>query len=319
MTSRWLKVGLVIGVGGCFGAAHANSLLSYLRPIYSSDFMFTGETLSQSETWEGERVLTKTVMVRNQGVRISYVHPSTMQGVTISDDGVSNRFYSADANYLRVRRSLYSFWPTLTQMEKWAAENYTFRKVSEGTRLGHATVTIEAKNRNPKMGSLTITAGKSLKTVFDIRAQIGERTLNQWRILEMRLAPENEFKITFPIPSDAKVEKAWGPIDIKDIKFATGALGFSPPAPDRLPYGFHTFATQLVGSESDPFFAARVTDGLLVGNVYVWRYKSGAVKSRSEIPAMVVDRRRDLAIGALGDFAPGVKEEIAKAFVSRVE
>src|SRR5690606_34009516 len=102
-----------------------------------------------------------------------------------------------------------------------------------------------------------------------------------------------------------------------DMIYAASAIGFTPRAPQKLPFNFRYFAKQLVGEESSPFIVYRLTDGLSIVHVYEWKYEHGKKSERSGIPAVRFDKSRDIAYGIVADCSPGAQAMILDAFVGK--
>lgn len=304
---------------GFFALSSGEDFSKVLRPVLTESFDLSAEMLVRSDGWDSESSLVKVTVVRNKGMKISHIHPSSMQGISILDNGRENQYYSADDNLLRTRRSFFTFWPTPDEMYRKAVRNYDFREVGRGTRLGHPVVMIEAKAKDSAMGKIRYTVGRSVPVAFEVVNTRGNQSVTTWRVMELDLGADDEFDIKLSVPPSAKRDKLFGPMDIQDIKFATGKLGFTPTVPTKLPSGFEIYAKQLVGRESDPFFAARLTDGLTMVHVYLWQYKKGSVSQRSDIKAEAIDKAKDVAIGFVGDVPDLVKKGLVRSFLSRTE
>ena len=301
--------------GGGTSFAESNDAIKYLRPAVEEGFDYTGEMLVRMNSWVGEPQMMKIQTVKDKGVKVTWIHPSTVQGQAYLDDGKLIQQYIPDKKYIRVRPSFQTFWPSGKTMLALAEKNYTVKEIGRGTRAGRSAIVIEAKAKNSELGVRRITVDKEYPVVLEDIHTVGTKSINRIQTIEFRILPASEIKLSLGAPRDVRSDKAWGPVEVKDVKFAAGAVGFTPSLPTKIPLGFTVFVRQLVGTEKDPFFVARITDGLLVGHIYQWKYKRGAVKERSEIPVMMVDSRRDVAYSLLGDLPPEAADIILRAFV----
>jgi hypothetical protein len=309
------SLGLIVALFTCSWPANDDPY-TLLRPAIDEQFDFTGSMVFEVESWAEDPVMLQMFMLKNEGTKIVWIHPSTVQGQTFVDDGKTVRQYMPDQKYVRVRPSFHTFWPNYSSQLNLVKKNYVVKEVGRGSRLGRPVVTLVATAKNPELGVRKITIDRNFPIVLEDIHTVGDNSIYRLRTFDLEELKASQVSLKIDIPSDVKSVRAWGPEKVTDIKYAAGAVGFTPQIPTKLPYGFEIFAKQLVGMENDPFFVSRITDGMLVGHVYEWKYKNGQMRSKLDIKAMLVDKQKDIAYSILGDIPPEASMKVLKAFTT---
>lgn len=290
-----------------------------LRPAIDEQFDFTGSMVVQMEGWVEEPVMLQMQVLKNKGAKVVWIHPSTVQGQTYVDDGKTVRQYMPDQKYVRVRPSFHTFWPSHSTQLALVKKNYEVKLVGKSVRLGRGVTVLSATAKSAELGVRKLTIDRKLPLVLEDIHSVGSKSIYRLRTYDVQELKDSQVSLRLDLPSDVKTVNAWGPEKISDIKYAAGACGFTPQIPSKLPFGFEIFAKQLVGMENDPFFVARVSDGLLVAHIYEWKYRAGAAQTKMEIPAMLVDKKKDIAYSILGDLPPDASMRLLKAFTASQE
>ncbi len=285
-----------------------------LRPALDEQFDFTGSMVVQMENWDEDPFMIQMLMLKDKGTKVTWIHPSIVQGQTFVDDGKFVKQYMPDQKYIRVRPSFHTFWPSYATQLNLVKKNYVVKEIEKTSLLGRAVVVLTATAKNSDLGVRTLTIDRKVPLVLQDVHKVGEKSIYRLRTYNLQELKDSQVSLKIDVPSDVTTTKAWGPEKVTDIKYAAGACGFTPQIPTKLPYGFEIFAKQLVGMENDPFFVARVSDGLLMGHVYEWKYKGGEAHTKLDIKAMLVDKKKDIAYSILGDLPPQAAMRLLKAF-----
>ncbi|MFM9872566.1 MAG: hypothetical protein ACKVQS_03755, partial [Fimbriimonadaceae bacterium] len=222
--------------------------------------------------------------------------------------------YFPDQRVIRIRPSFHTFWPSISYQLDLVRKNYVVKIVGESTRLGRPVTELSVTAKSAELGIRTLMIDKKLPVVLEDTHRVGANSIYRLRTLNMQELQASQIKLKLDVSGDVARRETWGPKKVTDIKIAAGAIGFTPQIPNALPFGFQVFAKQLVGLESDPFFVARISDGMLIGHIYEWKFKSGEAKSKLDIQAMLVDKNRDIAYSILGDIPPEAAKRVLKAF-----
>lgn len=300
-------------------AEPASDPVRLLLPVVHDDFLFNGEITMRMDSWLDEPATVQIETVKGKGAKVTWIHPSTMQGVAYFDDGRQIRQYFPDKNLLRLRKSFQSFWPDAESLLNLTAKNYTVKDAGRTTRIGREANIVVATAKYQELGSRRFLIDSRLPVVLEDRHTAGGDTIVRLQAIQLREMPPGEVDLSLGAPANAAIAEGWGPKDITDMKFAAGVLKFTPRIPEKIPFGFAVFAKQLVGREEQPFLVVRITDGLATAHIYEWRYGYGANKSMAEIPATLVDSRSDIAYSIVGDLPPKASEIVLQSFVSALD
>jgi hypothetical protein len=275
---------------------------------------YTGQMLVKTESWTEGKSLLQVKVVKGKGFKYTWVHPSNAAGESYIDDGKQIKQYLPDSNVIRVRTSFQTFFPSESERLAMTKQNYTLSFLGHEKRQGRTVQRIRATAKNSQMGVRTMAVDSELPVVFELDHRVGGSTKRLFEVFEFALMENSAIKLDLGAPASAKVVNAWGPKPIKDVKIATGLLGFAPIVPPTLPYGLKIFASQMVGDEKSPFVAMRLTDGLAIAHVYQWRWEKGKAAIKSGIQADLANSRRDIAFAVVTDMPSDVKEKLLDVF-----
>lgn len=315
MTMKKVRFSITTIALAFFGtSALADDIFNKLRPAIDEGFDFTGVMIAQIGGWQEDPMVLQMYCVKDKGAKIIWIHPSTVQGQSFLDDGKTVHQYFPDINVVRVRPSFYSFWPSYSYLLGLVKKNYIVKDLGTETRLGRKVDVLSVTAKNSDLGERKVMIDQELPVVLEDVHKVGSRTVFRLKSFEFKELKASDIKLKLDLPIGVVTRNTWGPQKVTDIKIASGAIGFAPQIPSRLPYGFQIFSKQLVGMESDPFFVARIADGMLTCHVYQWKYKSGQAQSKLDIPAMLVDKKKDIAFSILGDIPPEAAMKVLKSF-----
>ncbi|QYK52182.1 MAG: hypothetical protein KF824_07910 [Fimbriimonadaceae bacterium] len=306
---------LMLAGGG--SVAQGDRVGDTLRRVLNDKFDFTGTMVARRQQWDEEPMLMAIQVSKDKGSKSTVIHPSTSQGQVFIDDGKVLKQYIPDQKTILVRPSFYTFFPSGDTLAKWAEQNYKVTITdSSGTRLGRPVMTLSLKAKYSEMGTRVMIVDQQLPLTHVYEATAEGRTIKLFELVDLKLANGGEISLDPDVPREVRSKQIWGPKAVKDMKYAASLLGFRPLQVDRMPFNFQIFVQQLVGSESNPFFVTRMSDGLATAHVYQWKYNGGQTPETFGIKVRKVDRRRDIALAIAGDCPPNASDQILDAFIA---
>lgn len=267
---------------------------------------------------EGEQTITVSVqIVPNRGIRATIMQPLVYSGMVSLDDGEVWKNYDPHEDMVRIEKSPAKFKLEMSFRKRLIEKNFTVSQDGTAIVAGRSTDVIVLKARKPDMADRRLYIDRSTSLILRyVVIQPESSPLTTIDTKSVTVGPEVDMEKFVQIGSaDAKVVKAWGPIDVPDTAAAARYAGFEPRIPPDLPAGLERQAIHVVGSSNRPFVGVRLTDGMAVVTVYLWQSKGGG--DRAEAPfkdvadAVAPDGTRCKVVG---DVSPRVREALATAF-----
>lgn len=261
-----------------------------------------------------ESFVVKVDTGKVQGMRVSILSPLSNQGITSIDDMKELRTYYPDRKTIVVQTSPNIFRPSLDARMRLIDRNYTVSSGGTSTILGRRTsiIVVTPKNEDMYVRRMWVDQKVPLLLRYEMNEK-GEKpfTLVETLSIDLDTHPANS-KFKFDTTRDVRIQRAWGPETIKDMKFAAAAVGFQPRIPSTVPYGFSIISKQLVGSEANPIVGLRLTDGMAQVTLYQWlasKHTQAPMESKPQ-----AKNREGVQFLAAGDAPAEVLRELAAHF-----
>ncbi len=106
--------------------------------------------------------------------------------------------------------------------------------------------------------------------------------------------------------------RSWGPRELKRSEDALRYVDFQPRVPTGIPAGIQLQSIHMVGTASKPFVGVRLTDGMAVATVYLWRKGKAGEPFDGEFQAETADGIRCYV---QGNMTTAAKKRLAKLFI----
>lgn len=281
------------------------------KRVLEESYSYDAKMVVRRAFWDEESTLMSISVRKGVGSLTSIIHPTQYQGQAMIDDGKKLFHYVPDERRVYVRSSPATFMMGIHERIRLLKQNYCAELASPGKRLDRPVMSIVFEPENDGMPERVMVVDRKLPVIHLYQTRGSDR-LTILETVSLQETPPSREKFDFESMTTAAQVNLWGPKDVKDIKIATALLGFQPSQPRTLPYGFKGYRNQLVGKETEPVFATRISDGLCSATVYQWPYASGGRAKFAEMSPFYVSD--DVAILAVGDAPPSVLKRLARAY-----
>jgi hypothetical protein len=271
----------------------------------------------QSRSDGGQTVTVSVQIVPRRGVRATITQPLIYAGIVSYDNGDYWKNFDPHMNVVRIEKSPATFQMDIGRRKKLIEKNFETTFGGEAMIAGRRTKVVLMKGRHEGMASrrLYVDAENSLILRYIVQ-QPDSDPITTVDTKSIDLDPQFDLGELESIGGEgAKVVKAWGPIELRQAKDAEKYVGFVPQVPSSLAAGLQTQAIHVVGTEQRPFVGVRLTDGMAIVTVYLWKagedepfkgdYDS---KSASGVRCKVV-----------GEVSDAVQANLARAFTRLYE
>lgn len=279
-------------------------------------------TLVQTRS-DGKQEITVTVqIVPRRGIFARVTMPAIYAGMVSFDDGTTWKNYDPQLDLLRIEPSPSKFHFDMAFRRQLIEKNYLVSLDREALVAGRRARVVVLRAKAPEMADrrLYVDSENSLILRYIVREKDGTETVT---IDTKSVDVESSIDLTQMMrigDGAAKVEKAWGPIELRRAGDAARYTGFEPVVPDQLPSGFAMQAIHVVGTEKRSFVGVRLTDGMAVATVYLWATKEGEDPAEEPFHGKY-DARGDGGIRCkvVGEVADRVRSSLARLFAGQYQ
>jgi hypothetical protein len=230
------------------------------------------------------------------------------------DNGDVWRNYDPQADLLRIESSPSRFHLDVNFRKKLIAQNYVLTMEREALVAGRRTSVVFLKAKHPELADrrLYIDAANSLILRYVVDEPDGRSVVTvDTKSVDLE-SPVDVSEYEKLGDGAAKVEKAWGPIEVSRPSDAARYAGFTPVVPTEIPAGFAKQALHVVGTQKRPFVGVRLTDGMAVATVYLWK----SVEGQEEPFKGACDAQggNGTRVKVVGEVSDRLKGELARLF-----
>lgn len=263
-------------IGACGAPALAQDPHEILSRSLTRQFNLP-VSIVQVRTFDRSNVMMKVESDETGNMRITMLHPISLQGIVTVDDGRRTRIFEPDEREIRSMMSPRVMLGDPGMRSELIRRNYRLSLQPAVRVAGRLCHVIRAEPRAEGLETRVVFVDRELGITlrYEVLRGDGSRlTLFDTKTATSRPAG---FRVSTDLP-EGKEEKSWGPLTVNDRKRARRMVGFTPRDGDELPLGFHRVAIHIVGSEERPFIGLRLTDGLATATVYQWqpsRFRDG--------------------------------------------
>lgn len=272
---------------------------------------------------DGEQSITVNVQIApRQGITAKVTMPLIYAGMTSFDNGQVWKNYDPQLDVLRIEPSPSKFQLDTGFRKSLIEKNYSVSLEREALVAGRRTAVVFLKPKATGVASrrlyidaenslilryiVTDVEGKSVTTV-DTKSVDFETAIDVARFEKIG-------------EGASKTEKSWGPIQVAKPADAKRYAGFVPVVPSALPVGLALQAIHVVGTAQRSFVGVRLTDGMAVVTVYLWKPNEGE-KAADEPFKGIYDSRGSGGIRSrvVGDVSDNTRGLLARLFVQAYE
>jgi hypothetical protein len=270
--------------------------------------------LVQTRT-DGDTDITVSVMISpRKGIVAKVTKPLLFAGMVSFDNGDVWRNYDPQADLLRIESSPSRFHLDVNFRKKLIAQNYVLTMEREALVAGRRTSVVFLKAKHPELADrrLYIDAANSLILRYVVDEPDGRSVVTvDTKSVDLE-SPVDVSEYEKLGDGAAKVEKAWGPIEVSRPSDAARYAGFTPVVPTEIPAGFAKQALHVVGTQKRPFVGVRLTDGMAVATVYLWK----SVEGQEEPFKGACDAQggNGTRVKVVGEVSDRLKGELARLF-----
>lgn len=260
----------------------------------------------REDPFTGANLLVKVVTHPRFGEMSRIVEPLERQGIRQVDDRSTIRVYFPDRNEVHTQISSWRWRASTDERIQMIRANY---RVSFGRRGEIANKVAQSLIIEPKSGLLARRViWYDVNNRYILRYSVRGRDDWDTRLDTISVSYESPAASEFELPANARVIARFGPLGMSSAADAERYLRVYPPVPSSWPYGFRTEAMQIVGSETAPLLAVRLTDGMAAVTVYFWN------PSQHPQPPIRSDvlQRSGCHIGALGEVSSELRSKLVQ-------
>lgn len=260
--------------------------------------------------FEEAPMVLKVVIDNRRRIRMDVVRPLIKEGVVAVDDGKEMRTYHPDLQVLQVSESPLISTPTPIQRARLLEANYTL-DLENGPRVaGRSTFQLHLRPRHERLEEQVLFLDREKFTTLRVEARDG----GEIRVLTDTLHIEySSNSASFNPPSGTTVVKEPRPVPLERFREGPAKLGFKPLLPRRLPFGFQTQSSFVIGAADRPYLRVRVSDGLLTGSVYQWSSRIQGGRHPAGLNPMY--SRGGVNFAVYGELPPDVARTVLSTFV----
>lgn len=227
----------------------------------------------QSRSDGGQTVTVSVQIVPRRGVRATITQPLIYAGIVSYDNGEYWKNFDPQMNVVRIEKSPATFQMDISRRKTLIQKNFETRFAGEAVIAGRRTRIVQMNGLHDDMASrrLYIDAENSLILRYIVQQPDGD-AVTTVDTKSIDLNPTIDLGTLDSLGGgDVKTVKAWGPIELRSATDAERYAGFVPQIPAALAGGLQQQAIHVVGTEERPFVGVRLTDGMAVITVYLWK------------------------------------------------
>jgi hypothetical protein len=300
------------------GQGEADALKTLLKALASQRDVKA--TLLQTRADSNTVITVNVQIVPRRGISAQITKPLPFAGMVSFDNGVEWRNYDPQSDLLRIEPSPARFALDIEFRRKLIEKNYAVSIEREAEIAGRKTrvVVMKAKQTDVAGRRLYIDQDNSLILRYVVTHTDGTSVTTIDTLSVDLTSPIDLTKFSSLGSGASRVEKSWGPIELKRTSDAARYVGFEPEVPSELPAGLAMQAVHVVGSAKRSFIGVRLTDGMAVVTVYMWKPQEGEGPEDEPFRGKYDARSTGgMRIKVVGDASERVKSALASSFASR--
>ncbi len=277
-------------------------------------------TLVQTRSDRGQEITVNVQIVPRRGISAQVTRPLLFAGMMSFDDGTTWKNYDPELDLLRIEPSPVKFQMDIRLRQKLIEKNYTATVEREALIAGRKTHVVLLKPKIADVASrrIYIDAANSLILRYVINETDGTSVTTINTLSVDLTSPIDLAKFMSLGSGTAKVEKSWGPIEVSTASAAARYVGFTPSLPKELACGLAQQAIHVVGTAQRSFVGVRLTDGMAVATVYLWKSKGGERLEDEPFGGKFdVSGGDGIRVKVVGDVSMRAKESLARQFASQ--
>jgi len=271
-------------------------------------------TLIQRRSVGRQTVTVKVQIVPGRGIRSTVIEPQIYAGVVSFDDGVEWRNYDPFNNTLRIEKSPAKFHLDVRFRGSVIRQNYIVTFDDDSAVAGRATRVVHMRGKVAGVVDrrLFIDSNNNLILRYIIYNP-GEQPFTTVDTISVDFGNQpNEAYLDRIGAKGAKEVRSWGPRELKRPEDALRYVDFQPKVPHGIPAGLQLQSIHMVGTAANPFIGVRLTDGMAVVTVYLWRQGKAGEPFNGAFQAETADGIRCYV---QGDVTTAAKKRLAKMFI----
>lgn len=277
-------------------------------------------TLLQTRADASATITVNVQIVPRRGISAQIIKPLPFAGMVSFDNGVEWRNYDPQSDLLRIEPSPSRFALDIDFRRKLIEKNYAVAIERDAEIAGRATQVVVMKAKQPDVAGrrLYIDKDNALILRYVVTHPDGESVTTIDTLSVDLASPIDLTKFSSLGEGASRVEKSWGPVEIRRPADASRYAGFEPQIPGELPAGLAVQALHVVGSAKRSFVGVRLTDGMAVVTVYLWKPVEGESPDDEPFKGKYDARANGgIRIKVVGDASDRVRSSLAATFASR--
>lgn len=259
---------------------------------------------------------------KSQQVRIAFIHPSSMQGLTILDDLKTKQTFIVRRNLIVEEESPFVYLPTDSERKALLKKNYWIKWKANGEVSGRKAHKVELTPKNRDLYKRTLWIDSSSKFLMRHYLEDGDRDSELFiKTVSLDLTGSQSESFRFESNSDTRRIQSTANKSIPDPTQFRLLTGFSIKDSVSLPYGMVEVGRHVVARARGGHSVARVqlTDG--IGDAYLWVWMTKGTEGREtlslngvSVPVFGIDQY-GVAAFAQGDFPEDALKRLAREFL----
>ncbi len=256
----------------CFAGTDPFKLVT---KAYASQVSFNGAAVVSRKMPNngGQEVYKLEFNKSRQEIRVTFVHPSSLQGLTIIDNLKTKRVFIARRNLIINEPSPFLDSLSDESRKSLMKKNYWAKHVGTGTILGRKANRVDLKPRHSELFRREIWIDTS--TDFLLKQSLEDKAKNSYEFLKtVSLDVSSDSPPSFQFDSNSETEQR-DAISTKrvdnPVQFRV-LTGMSIQSQVKLPYGFVELSRRVVARAGGGFSVVRVlvSDGISEAFVWLW-------------------------------------------------
>jgi outer membrane lipoprotein-sorting protein len=300
------------------GQGEADALKTLLKALASQRDVKA--TLLQTRADASNTITVNVQIVPRRGISAQITKPLPFAGMVSFDNGTEWRNYDPQSDLLRIEPSPSRFALDIDFRRKLIEKNYSVSIEREAEIAGRKThvVVMKAKLADVASRRLYIDQSNALILRYMVTHPDGTSVTTIDTLSVDLTSPIDLTKFSSLGEGASRVERAWGPIEIKRPADAARYADFEPELPSELPAGLAMQALHVVGSAQRSFVGVRLTDGMAVVTVYMWKPREGERPEDEPFKGKYDARATGgIRIKVVGDASEKVRSSLATIFANR--
>lgn len=307
------RAGSALSLALLVSLAAADDVTDLLMKGLQASTKVTSIAVQKRPEGPGQPRMVKVFTSPSYGQLTHYLQPLDAQGLIVYDDRKVRRTFFPDDNKVIEETSNRTYQWAPDRRIALIRQNYTVRMGERTTIAGRSANEVRIIPRYDSVATHRMWIDRS--TGFVLRYIIEPPTGAAMTVTDTvsvefpRQLSRESFRL--PLRENTDVVRLWGPQTLASVRESERFTRINPPLPRAWPDGFRMEGAQIIGTQTKPILAIRLTDGMTPVSVYIWNTDQ---HERSPFRSGPVRLVGVLGINALG----GVREDLLKSCVSAV-